>query len=264
MFQKKKMKRLVLFIKKTFSYYALGFFLKRKNRVIYTSIPKAGTNLLFNILINIPYYRFVIRRGVRPWLFDNKKKYLSVFKKLKKGAIIKGHIPFDSQFQSFVLKENGYAVILLVRDPRDVIVSTYHYLNSMDRSHKSYQFFKNLNKENRIKAILYGHENYFEPLKDIYDKYLNWQSLDNCFLLKYEDLIDIKNGDLDPKNIFEELKNILDINTSDLKLLEFLRDDSNSNTLRKGKYGEWRSFFNQKQKNYISNELESIIGKIGY
>jgi len=261
---KKQLKRIILFLKKRL-YFSVFIGRFTKKRVIYTSIPKAGTNLLFNLLNEIPYYRFVIRRGIRPWLFKSQASYLKIFYHLKKGAILKGHIPFNSNFNKFISKKNNYQVILLVRDPRDVIVSIYHYIESMDKSHKSHQFFSNISsKDERINAILFGHSDYFEPLTKIYNQYLMWEDLDNCYTIKYEDLIDIKNEKLNPKIIFKRLKEILQINISDSSLINYLKDESNSNTKRTGKYGEWKNFFNAKQKKYINEELSGVLIRLGY
>ena len=152
---KKQLKRIILFLKKRL-YFSVFIGRFTKKRVIYTSIPKAGTNLLFNLLNEIPYYRFVIKRGLRPWLFDDDAKYVEAFKEIKKGSILRGHAPFRKDFKKFINRYNGYEVILLVRDPRDVITSTYHYLLKMDKTHKSHIYFSSLKDKNeKISKIIF-------------------------------------------------------------------------------------------------------------
>lgn len=264
MIQKKHILRLYEVLKKRLRFTVfLGRF--TKERIVFTSIPKSGTNLLFSFFGYLPYYRYQIGRGLRPWLYKQFSSYLKRIKNVKKGMILHGHIPYEKSIVKY-LKKKKVKVIFLYRDPRDVVVSTFYYLKSIDKKHKSHEFFSNLKTDtDRIKSIISGKDNFFEPIDKIYNNYIKWLDYPFCYSFKYEDLISFKNGSKNPDLFFEEIKEIFNLKKLNNNILiEYLNSNQSSQTFRKGSSGDWKNFFNKKEKKILQDSLSEILVKLGY
>jgi len=234
-----------------------------KPPIIFTSIPKSGTNLLLSFFHKIPGYRFQLSRGLRPWLYSSKNEYLKPFRNLKRGLILHGHIEFDPELVRILESNSEYRIIMLYRDPRDILVSTYNYLEKMELDHRVSKYFQSLpNRESKLSALIHGVDGLFEPLGKVCMNYLKWSTIRNCYPISYESLIDIKQdrGDL---GILSQIKSILDLGQiSNKTLITYLKSEEYTQTLRKGAYGEWESFFNEKEKDLINRELNEPMKEI--
>ncbi len=155
----------------------------------------------------------------------------------------------------------GHRVILILRDPRDVVVSYYHYVNGGKNAPAQAQ---------TIKDIIYDPEKGFEGF---FRQYYSWPEQDR-FLLRYEDL------KADPFAEFSRLVHHLNIPASegqirqaiasaDFSAMRKAQQQSKSmresfsegfNFVRSGGSGEWKNLFEAKDIAY----WESLKNKYNF
>ena len=128
---------------------------QRAPRVFLNSLPKAGTNLVSRAfdLTEIPYGKlgiagtlvlgnhYLVRQLIRRSFFERdpimvgldvqmpvRRSWLDGrLSRVPPGSYITGHANWSMGLEN-LLKGNGYRVVLIIRDPRDVLISHGHYV----------------------------------------------------------------------------------------------------------------------------------------
>lgn len=80
--------------------------------VLVNGIPKTGTTWVRRMLASLPGFRCVGSFGGE----------IGAYRKLQPGAVVHGHDPYREALKT-VLKETGLKTVLLMRDPRDKLIS---------------------------------------------------------------------------------------------------------------------------------------------
>src|SRR5918996_36781 len=116
----------------------------RGPRTLANSIPKAGTHLLSALLRQFPDLRFSGRHHVFQDFSDNPPVHANAlpevdwsdFRKAlastRPGQFATAHLPHQPAAQS-ILDELGFRQLLIIRDPRDVVVSLSQYITHSER-----------------------------------------------------------------------------------------------------------------------------------
>lgn len=109
-------------------YFELGRYLSlfSGQRVLANARPKAGTYLLKRVLSLLPgIYEIPIFINY----FDkvNWEKKEEILKNLGRGRFVMAHIPYSQEFANF-LASLDFKTFLIIRDPRDILVSLWHFL----------------------------------------------------------------------------------------------------------------------------------------
>lgn len=113
--------------------------------------------------------------------------------RLNKGSFVTGHIPFSVTMVD-LLAETGLLSLLILRDPRDVVVSHANYVSS-NPNHFLYAAYQKLSKSERIMQSIIGikQETIESPkLLNIYERYqsiLPWCSCDLNYTTYFERLV---------------------------------------------------------------------------
>jgi len=269
-----------IFLKKIKRYFYSSFrFINKKNTnkiILINSIPKSGTYLLHQILNSISFLNdyglFVASRPTLTYKKRSSKKITSFFERIYKDEFILGHVEYSLDIEKF-LKKNNAVKILLIRDPRDVVVSESHYLTYLNHFHKLSKSFKSLlTQEERVNYAIYGdvylNTKYdFLPIIDRYESFIKWTKNTNCFVIKYEELIDCRRDKviIDLLNFLTNSLNI-SINTSiELKKIKnSLATGRKGHTFRLGKSQIWKNILTKEQKNYFKSRMGKILRELNY
>ncbi|WP_170336021.1 sulfotransferase domain-containing protein [Ruegeria arenilitoris] len=170
-----------------------------------------------------------------------------------------------------------YRGVHIMRDPRDMIVSGYHYhkwthetwARRPDDNGISYQ--QKLNQANKEEGLFLEINHFIFFYRDLLE---NWD-LDDPDILEvaYEDLMG-EGRDQIYHNIFSHLGVIdrdLDLAVKLMRLFEAgsrsgLKDGkvSEKSHLRSGRSGQWKAELNADHVAYIERELGSVLRKFGY
>jgi len=168
------------------------------------------------------------------------------FKKVPAGNYIAGHIPWSEDLDK-ILSGLGYKHILIIRDPRDVLVSFLHYV--IKPEHELSKDFKELSRDEQLEFAIRG--GYAKTrgtqvlgIGQAFRSIINWKQSGNCLFVRFEDLVGEKGGGSKKKQS-EAIKKICDYLevSSDEKSISSLCEslfNPNSPTFRKGQIGAWK------------------------
>lgn len=246
----------------------LFFYLKnilslKKNDIFLVSFPKSGNTwvrfYICNLINQIPEYRFT-NEAVNFRMLDETMVELGASDLTRKWQfkgfprIIKTHLAYKP-----ILGKRK--TILIIRDPRDVMVSFYKYETT--KTNANSRRFKGNSFEDFIRHPKFGIGSWCRH-------YLSWKKHAQV-IIRYEDI------QLDDKKVFTELNKFLGISvTNEIleKALELSRFDSIKKVeaekdsliaekfgtsfqfTRSGKTGQWKSFFSEKDINYMNKILK--------
>ena len=203
---------------------------------------------------------------------------------------------YHSHYQPKYLIDKNKKIVLLIRDGRDIIVSSYfHYLIWNDK-----------NKQNPKLVNYYRNNLQFEDYDDIrknLPKFIefmfkdepsrlkffnypgNWTTYNkkwlkraknqsNIFIIKYEDLLGNANLQMknlidyhfnfDNENVDERIKEVVFKYSFENQTKRHSGVEDKSNFLRKGIAGDWKNYFNEEAKDVFKKYGGSMLIQLGY
>lgn len=224
------------------------------------SIAKSGTHLLLKTI----------------HILTNKKPiYAEIPSKLEnKQAYYFAHFPLSNYAKEFFFRRKA---LLLVRDPRDILISMIYHIKKKGWPLLENDFFKRFAALSFDEQLLYLIQNDLShhPFSRALCQAINTAFHPNSLLIKFENLVGERGGGTLNSQI-EELKKIayfLKIPFSE-HLLKLIADDLYgiksveasflANTFREGKIGSWKTSFNDAHKKEFKNRFGRYLILLGY
>ncbi|MFC4077957.1 glycosyltransferase [Salinithrix halophila] len=248
-----------------------GKLLKPLPKVFINSVPKSGTHLMLQIILGIPG----MMQHHTPWHYPSNLEGLN---KILPGQVGMGHFPYKPSY-SQVLKELGFKVIFISRDPRDVAVSLAHF--TMKKSpifgpkqhHPLYPYLiQQKTHEERLMTIIKGTppsspHRWPNIFQYTYQQY-NWLNAPDVCHIKFEDLIQPSSQKLTVMKIIRFLSSDLEglrLSAEELaqKMIGNIQSET-SETFRKGKIGGWRAEFTAQHKAVFKQIAGELLVQLGY
>lgn len=236
--------------------------------VLITSLPKAGTNLVERAVVATGKYT----RVVRPTLLDdnyNECKIAKIVQRVPSGKFITAHIPHSKELG--ILVDSGrIKVILMVRDPRDVVMSNAYYL-AQDKGHRFHKIFRDISDLNeRVSLLIHGDKSInLNPIEWTFGRYHSW--FGHCHnIIKFEDLIGERGGGDKGKQltICSEIASTLGYKSSQQnEVAKWMVGDvfsSESPTFRSGKIGSWQTSMSKTNRRLIEEKLSWFFDSFNY
>lgn len=279
-----------------------SFFLKRGIRetrfpigpvapILVNSIPKSGTNLLFNIMSAIPGSRHAgwqSDMSEASEKFDDQERFSFVkerIKDLRPGFIYMGHIPFSPEIAGW-LRRKGIRHFFIYRDPRDVTVSLYHYIEKCHKmslkglwsEHYLYDLYEAMDDDaERLLATIVGvgegRTRYklssisVPNIKLTYKVYKGWLTDCNTLALRFEDLVDRTCEYDKTMTIIRNILCTVGIPWNEA-LARFILSQGtnpvNSPTFRRGKSGSWKEEYTAQHIQAFKALGEDFLENFGY
>lgn len=194
---------------------------------------------------------------------------------VKRNEVIMGHRLYSPRFSK---------AIVVVRDPRDVYVSFYHYENSYERSDQNSILF-NMFKHDRARPL---RDDFYEYLKVkllvkthpwfFYSQFLDsWLSRPSICVVRYEDCL--KEPEQQLIRMLRFLDDVIDLDrivkTVEETSFESITkkkygaarktgDADNSKFHRKGVIGDWKNHFNEEACLLLEKVDGPSIRRLGY
>jgi hypothetical protein len=259
-------------------------------RILANSVAKAGTYLLTRTIELLGNERFpVVLHGAltkRTLQVEEQgdrvlvgvdwpclvpiQKLEGLLAQVEENQFIIGHLPFSTRVRE-LLERLNYKMVIVVRDPRDVVISHVNW--ALSREYLPYhQFYKSLPHYDRIMAAIHGFA--FQPhgpvvlsLQRRFQHILAWQVHSEAHVTTFEKLVGPKGGgDLSVQ--LAEIKGIaehLNLEASSTQL-EFVAENTfgNTFTFKKGQSGRWRSEFHEDHKEAIKKTVGDYLVWLGY
>lgn len=182
------------FLVEEFSFQARTLFFqlssRRSNRkkILVNGTPKTGTTWMVRLLDSLPGYT---------WQQDFGKQGIAaegqLLQGMPPGTILHAHYPYSLDFEDRLL-DAQFSVVIMLRDPRDQIISNLFHLRR-DSTNAWHQDFLRFSDAAAIMALIEGLPGHPEKpalrsICEVYDISLSWQSARRPVLfIRYEDLI---------------------------------------------------------------------------
>lgn len=235
-------------------------------RVLVTTFPKSGTNLIIQMLgnpehIQISHNIMYMGIPIKTDSVDVAHNELSTKEMAAQIAgfegVAFGHIPYNYSFEE-AMNSRPTQLIQLIRDPRDCIVSHYAYVFGKPGVAMNYVFEDGTKLFDRDDPIL----DLIRLSPPRWERFLPW--MERAHVVRYEDLR------TDPR---VEAKKIVDLlGIEEATRLRIGSEDAmvrkimptKSPTFRKGGIGDWKSYFQPHHIREYKKVMAETAEELGY
>lgn len=242
-------------------------------RLAVSSVPKAGTHLLISALRRVPGVRVI------PELVLGKAGADGAIRRLGRVApnqVLVGHIVYDPRVAA-ALDARGVKLVLMIRDPRDVVVSLAKYIPREHVGHRYRDYFTRVltTDRERIMACIRGvggeHAEDGRPQPDIgtlFRAYLAWPERHPAHVCRFEDLVGPHGGGSESAQLdaLRALAAFAGYGLDDAQVEEIARAtfSKDSLTFRKGEIGDWRNHFAPEHDAAFREVAGDLLAPLGY
>ena len=269
------------------------------NTFLLNSLPKAGTNLVKKVIDLFPGVRYsgrsfdrrlnfakfeapksdrnrVIPIGV-DWPAEGSRqtieKSLKKLQKIKGGHYVLGHIPYSQNMED-LLTDMHMKSLLILRDPRDVVVSHMHNISS-NPTHFLHEVYQSLSDSEKllVSIVGFGKDGSAEDgpmllnIKERYESVTPWRNKEFNYTTYFERLVGSAGGGSNQSQIGEirNIANHLGIKCSTRQLNSISSQVfGGSLTFRKGKIGGWSDYFSEEHKQVFKDIAGQLLIDEGY
>ena len=239
------------------------------------AIPKCGSKLLFNVLRGLTKLGPFVDTGlneIKPYFRDRPTSPAWIQQQLdalKPGDIRFGYLYYsDSNVRK--LCQEGWANFLIIRDPRDQIVSEIYYAMQINPEHKLHDFFESSEgMESRIATLINGipeGELKRVNIRQHYERFIGWLDRSEVHVVRFEDLVTEPRENLGYVLDFLRDHGFEPMMPRDRAIEQLLGQMSpeKSVTFRKGTTGQWREYFSQENIDLFKNVAGDLLLRLGY
>lgn len=250
--------------------------------ILVNSIPKSGTNLLKNIVLALPGTRYVGDMSLADEIHQPEERFVFVQQSMtdtSPGCVYTGHIPYSPHIAEWLHQQN-VKQIFIYRDPRDIVVSLYHYvMRDAPRRHAYYEMYDNMGTDSqRLLSAICGYgegkvkyrasASSIPNIRLVYDVNMGWLTDENTLAVRFEDLIDdVSSPESKAVSAIMDLLNFLGI-PSNVALLQKLvhegRQPNKSHTFRLGRQGSWKEEFTDLHIQAFKDVTGDLLERLGY
>jgi len=253
------------------------------------SFPKSGTHLLTQVMHGFTHIGPAVDSGMPAVVtFDgftgrqrSLAEILADLDRFLPGDIGYGHVHATPETVERLCRPD-VAAYLILRDPRDVVVSHVHYVAEMAPNHIHHRYYHSVLRtfDERLSASIAGVSEQelakagdgkpvYEPLPDIrkrFAPFLGWLEHPEVLVLRYEDFL--TNRRLALEQVLDHavrrgFKPVVDRQAA-LQALEASIDPARSPTFRSGKAGGWRTSFTPEHEALFAAIAGDLLPVLGY
>jgi hypothetical protein len=270
----------------TYRAYARAMIFYPGPRVLATSMPKAGTHLLSSLLKNFPRLMFSGRHyamrnfrtqssgssegGAIEFDWDKIERRLGA---VNKGQFLTAHFPPHPELMG-ILGKLDFKVVNIIRDPRDVVVSSAHYLAHLDRHFLHDRMTNEFSSAStRITAVITGlppdeSGRGLPSVSQRIARYRQWLVQEDTYNCRFERLVGARGGgsDKDQLNDIEAIGRHIGrpLIAEAAAALARKTWSAKSSTFRKGVIGDWRNHFTEEHKSIFKELAGQQLIELGY
>lgn len=240
-----------------------------QNIIFIAAFAKSGSTWLANMLAGLPGFRMLYPAE---WRIEESDLYERIFtSEFRHKLVVFKHHTWATPANVDLLSKYANRYIITMRDPRDMIISSFYYIKNHPE-HWQHDFLSRNNVSIGDYIDYYLDSDAF--LKYIIDWLLLWETNRDparSILIKYEDLV---------YDTFSELKRCLDflgfhIHNDKIRDIvdrhSFLKQagrprgtEDRKSFLRRGISGEWKEVFTRDQKVKFSTLADDFMRQLGY
>lgn len=240
-------------------------------KVLVNTIPKSGSHLLVRCLEMFPNLRYCRRHVHRRMTIEEIE---DILRRVDPGYFATGHLTFTPE-RFRLLTNLGFSILLMIRDPRDVAVSHFHYVTYSYRRSRLHPYFIRLPDDSaRLMASILGVDppdgnpnRWLDNIGDRFRSYLRWAEHGAC-VVRFEHLVGPQGGgnhDLQRREI-RRVAEYLGIALSEDMVEHIARRlyHRHSRTFRRGAIGDWKNYFTPAHKEAFKRVAGELLIELGY
>lgn len=249
--------------------FGLLFFRLYADPFIVITPPKCGTNLVSRALYLMTDLGTYHCRDYDLYRIDQFFEVLDA--QVKEKRFIQTHIPVKKELIEGLAVRN-YKVVMLVRDPRDQLISALCWINSgQDEDHifAVPEAFHYMSYEMQVDELITGDLFGYKLFDRSYRSFFPWLTVDSSrvLVLRFEDLVGPKGGGTIEKQreALYKLARHIGFPLTEEKAA-FIGDYlfGKSLTFRSGQIGEWKKVFTPEQKKRFEETYAADMAFLGY
>lgn len=232
-------------------------------RILCICIPKAGTHLLERVLCLHPHFYRKLLPTVNDGNIHRWGGFADLLNSQKPGQILFAHLNFSEEYLNEAKLLNT-KVFLLIRDPRDVVVSQAFYV-ARNKKHYLHDLFVGQDVKTQIMLATAGiPERGYPSIGNRLAKYVGWLESPVCHIIRFEDLRsnEEKRQYKTVQALFEHLKSTIDNQGSQAITQQMITRASP--TFRHGMVGQWREYFDSELESFFNDVAGNMLIKYGY
>ena len=260
---------------------ARGVFFLPPPPVLATSLAKSGTHLLTSLLDKLPR---MMAAGIHRSLGDfqsfsgegapglDEQRLRRTLRAVHNGQFMSAHFPADPRLRQ-MLEQLRFKTVLIVRDPRDVVVSHTSYVTRTPRHHHHARYREMRDDDERLLASITGFPGFdgtpgLESIGSRLSRYEGWLEDPRAYVCRFENLVGPRGGG----SREQQLRHIAgvahhlqrDLSPQRLESVAARVWSSRSATFRKGRTGEWRDRFNAAHVEEFERVAGRYLERFGY
>lgn len=242
-------------------------------RVAVTSVPKAGTHLLISALKRVPGVRVIPELVLGKVSVDGRIRRLQRIAPLQ---VLVGHLVYEPRLAE-ALAARGVKLVLMIRDPRDVVVSLAKYIPREPVGHRFHDHFTRVltSDDERIMACIRGvpgehaRDGRAQPdIGTLFGSYLAWTERHAVHTCRFEDLVGPHGGGSERAQL-DELQRLTDwlgfgLNAGQVAAIAGATFSKDSLTFRKGEIGDWTNHFTPQHEAAFREVAPALLARLGY
>lgn len=247
-------------------------------RILVNSIPKAGTHLLTSELARIDGLQnsrlHLLNTDIvtdrRDSSTDPEMDIARIERQLatvRAGQYFSAHLPWSAPFEE-ILATREIATVFVLRDPRDVLASRYHYIMGLKR-HRLHGFLANpaLSENERYRLLVEGNpgEPFLRPMAEMLEQFAPWVESARTLTIRFEELVGARGGGSDDEKraAFQRIAAHCGIEEDRLPA-DITAPPAKTATLRKGKAGTWREELPRDIQELVELRCGAALRRLGY
>lgn len=235
-------------------------------RVLLNSIPKAGTNLLEHALAGFPLLHRSGFRTLRGW--DSiTPATVAACERIPRGGVVVGHLPAHRDLLD-VLATTDTSVLLMVRDPRDQLVSYVNYVTRIDKTHPAHAHFLGIPSEHeRLMDAVKGVEGVVSSPKETLQRFSGWLK-SGAMVVRFEDIIGAWGGGSDEIQLATmcEIASFIGLSVPRSQVENICSEiySSKSITFNRAQVGAWRQVLSEEHLSELYQDCGNLLDEFGY
>jgi hypothetical protein len=256
--------------------------------LLLNSVPKAGTHLVARALSLIPgmdgeYARLspaelepvvgekTVDLGIGLPRPASAQRVRDVLAGLTPGRFALWHVPYSPRAAD-MLRQLGLAMLIIVRDPRDVVVSHAMHITNV-HGHRLRRRLLQLCVGERLDIVINGLRDEFtgevllESLAQRYDHLLAWRAFAPSQLVRFEDLVGPQGGGCAEaqRSALRDILSFIGAPAGDETIKRIANNMfGNTITFRRGKIGGWREVLDDRHVRTIEAACGRVMRELGY
>ena len=228
------------------------------------SIPKSGTHLIAKFLKMLTNKN----HGFAGHHIKEKKYIQNLKVSWGKNTFCHCHLLYSERNEQ-LLKQNNIKLFLMIRDPRDQVISFAYYAPKIPGI---WPQAKNLSIDQMIQELIVSPSFYkalwpgIKGVNNFYRSFLPWMCAENVCVVKFEDLVGPQGGGTLEAQFaaMRMVANHLEMYPSDVVLFDIALRLFGKNTFRAGQIGSWKTHFKEEHKKAFKEIAGQLLIDLGY